>query len=177
MEIEIIKYIQSLHSPSFDGAMWFFTYLASFYAIILFFIIFFFFASKKYSFLFLISALFNVGLNYILKILINRPRPYEVSPDISNVTNSLGKSMPSGHMVTITTIIFFLIFFLFKKLKSKLVKTILVISSILIITLVAISRMYFGQHYVSDLVVGFVEALIICAVELKFEQKYNFIWH
>lgn len=175
MEIEIIKYIQSLYSPLFDGAMWFFTYLASFYAIILFFIIFFFFASKKYSFLFLISALFNVGLNYILKILINRPRPYEVSPDISNVTNSLGKSMPSGHMVTITTIISFLIFFLFKKLKSKLAKVILLISSILIITLVAISRMYFGQHYISDLVVGFVEAFIICAVELKFEQKYNFI--
>ena len=177
MEIQIIKYIQALKSPFFDGAMWFFTYLASFYAIILFFIIFFFFASKKYSFLFLISALTNVGINFILKLLINRPRPYEISGDVSNITNSLGKSMPSGHMVSITTILFFLIFFLFKRLKTKLSKTILVVSSAIIITLVAISRMYFGQHYISDLVVGFVEALILCSIELKFEQKYKFVWH
>lgn len=175
MEIQIIKYIQTLKSPFFDGAMWFFTYLASFYAIILFFIIFFFFASKKYSFLFLISALFNVGLNFILKILINRPRPYQISSDISNVTNSLGQSMPSGHMVTITTIFFFLIFFLFKRLKANTSKIILIILSAIIITLVAISRMYFGQHYISDLAVGFVEALILCSIELKFEQKYKFI--
>lgn len=175
MEIEIIKHLQSFQTPFFNGVMWFFTYFASFYAIILFFIIFYLFSSKKYSIFFLFSVLANVGFNYILKAIINRPRPYEVSNEISNVTNSLGKSFPSGHMVCATTIIVFLSYLLFKKTKSKILKALIILSDVIVLMLVGISRMYFGQHYLSDLVAGFALAIILSLVEFLIEKKCKFI--
>ena len=125
MEIEIIKFFQSAKSLFLDIVMYIFSSLASVFFVILFFIFLYIFVSKKYSLIFICCTLFNVGLNYLLKIIINRPRPYEISSEIINITNSLGKSLPSGHMVCATTIAIFLMWFLFSKFNSKTKKYLL----------------------------------------------------
>lgn len=167
MEIEIIKFFQSAKSPFLDVSMWVFSNLASVYFVIFMFVFLYLFMSKKYSIIFVCCTLFNVGLNYLLKIIINRPRPYEVSQQIVNVTNSLGKSLPSGHMVCATTIAVFLLWFLLSKQKSNLTKFFIVFGSVIYLLLVAISRMYFGQHYPTDLLAGLLLGLILTSVEIK----------
>ena len=166
MEIEIIKFFQSAKSPFLDVVMWLFSSLASVYFVIFLFLFLYFFMSKKLSIFFVCCTIFNVGLNYLVKIIINRPRPYEVSEEIVNVTNSLGKSFPSGHIVCATTIIVLFLWFFLSKQKSKIVKIFAVFGSVIYLTLVAISRMYFGQHYPTDLLAGLTLGLVLTVIEI-----------
>lgn len=173
MEIEIIKFFQSAKSPFLDIVMHIFSSLASVFFVILFFIFLYIFVSKKYSLIFICCTLFNVGLNYLLKIIINRPRPYEISSEIINITNSLGKSLPSGHMVCATTIAIFLIWFLFSKFNSKTKKIFAIFVIVIYLVMVAISRMYFGQHYPTDLLAGLAVGLILSCFEIWFVKHFR----
>lgn len=101
-EIEIIKYIQTFQNGFFDVFFWLFSFFASYLGIIIIFVFLYFFSNKKYATFFLIFTVINVVLNYVLKIIINRQRPYEVSEDIINMVKALGQSFPSGHMVCAT---------------------------------------------------------------------------
>ena len=177
-EIEIIKYLQQNQKFFFDFIFFIFSFFASYIGILLIFVFFYIFW-KKYSYLFLFTCLFNVGFNYILKILFSRPRPYEISDEIINVTNSLGKSFPSGHMVCATTIVFFLFLFVFNAKMKKSTKISLYFIFIVFLCFVALSRMYFGQHYLTDILAGVLLSLCLSiiiyyiykAIYLKFKKK------
>ena len=171
-EIEIIKYIQTFQNGFFDVFFWLFSFFASYLGIIIIFIFLYFFSNKKYATFFLIFTVINVVLNYVLKIIINRQRPYEVSEDIINMVKALGQSFPSGHMVCATSIVFFLFAYIYNKYKNT--KYIAISLSIFVFYLicVALSRMYFGQHFLTDIIAGMCVALILCFVEFKIFKKY-----
>lgn len=171
-EVEIIKFFQSSQTPFFDLFFWLFSFFASFVGAILLFVFFYFFSTKKFSLFYGICTSLNVGLNYILKIIINRPRPYEVDFDIINKAQALGRSFPSGHMMCFTTMVFFVLLFIFQKYKSKQVKIISLIFCTLLLVCVGISRMYFGQHYITDLVAGLCLAIIFCCIEWVVYKKF-----
>lgn len=90
-------------------------------------------------------------LNQILKRIIQRPRP-----EGFRLIEEKGYSFPSGHSMVSMAFYGLIIYFIYKYVKNKKVKTtICAILSILII-LIGISRIYLGVHYASDVIAGFL---------------------
>lgn len=178
MEIEIIKFFQSNSNALFDYIWTIISYLASFIGFLIVFIIIFIFFNKIYAIFF--AGTYSVGItfNYILKSLINRPRPYEISSAVNNLLEAVGKSMPSGHTVSIVIIVSFILFLIITKSKNKLFISLSVVVSLLLTVMVIISRMYLGQHFISDCMVGFIIGLVFAVLGiLLFTQRRNIYEH
>lgn len=90
-------------------------------------------------------------LNQILKHLVQRPRPTEY-----RLIDESGYSFPSGHSMVSAAVYGFLIYLIFKNIKNKYLKWILIILLTNLILLIGISRIYLGVHYTSDVLAGFL---------------------
>lgn len=167
MEERIIIGLQSISNVFLDVVFQGISYVASWLGAIFLFLVIIIFVNKKFGFVFGGGFLFTIGFNYLLKVIVNRPRPFEINEQIVNKLQTIGKSFPSGHMVSATFIVFTL-FYLFKKLNEcgkfklwnkKWFKIISIVFGVAFIVLTAISRMYLGQHYLSDIFVGIIVAV------------------
>ena len=102
--------------------------------------------------------------NLILKNLVDRDRPYEVLNDLKIlIERHPDSSFPSGHAANslASAIVFYK---LFEKKKSKV--------SILIAGLImALSRVYVGVHYLSDVLVGISVGIFSGVSVCKFAKK------
>lgn len=173
MEIQIVKGVQALDSVFLDVFSVLFSYLSSYFGFILIFLIFLLFINKKYSFNMLLIYLFSVGFNFVLKLIINRKRPYEVDLEVINKLSALGSSYPSGHALSATLLCFFVLFFIFKKFDKTSIKVLSIILSVLFIICVGFSRIYLGQHFLSDIVTGILLGLFCCSLSLLCYNKFN----
>ena len=183
MEVNIIIALQSISNKFFDVFFQGVSYLASWIGAIFLFAIIIIFINKKFGITFGLGLLASIGINYLLKTIINRPRPFEVNSQIVNKLQTIGKSFPSGHMLSCVFIvlsIWLLIKTLHKSGKLKLfdklyIKIIAYVVGILFIVLTAISRMYLGQHYLTDLIGGVVVAtlgfVLTFIVYKRFDKK------
>lgn len=101
--------------------------------------------------------------NEIAKNIFLRTRPIGI-----NLIEETGLSFPSGHSMVSLSFYGFIIFILFKKMKNKKLKNILnIILGILIIT-IGFSRIYLGVHYFTDIIGGFLLAIIYLNIYIKF---------
>ena len=109
----------------------------------------------------------SVGINSVLKLFIMRNRPFVVDSTIENLrpSTSTSYSFPSGHTQTAATAFFSLFYFIKKKW--------LLIVAIVITVLVAISRMYIGVHYLTDVLAGAALGIAISYGMSKYLSKYN----
>jgi undecaprenyl-diphosphatase len=96
---------------------------------------------------------FSGIVTYIAKISAARPRPTEALIKIPS-----SYSFPSGH--TLTSIVFYvLLFYLFAFNKDKTKRHIIMGIGLIFAFLIAISRIYLGVHYFSDVVGAFILAI------------------
>jgi undecaprenyl-diphosphatase len=98
----------------------------------------------------------TVGMNQIVKFIVRRPRP-----DHLRLIKQGGFSFPSGHSMVSIALYGFLIYFINKKIKNKILKIILTILLVIIIISIGLSRIYVGVHYPSDVLGGYLFALAI----------------
>lgn len=166
-EVDIITTLQSVAS---DGLTIFFqiisllgSYLGFIILLLLFFML-----NRKFSYVFGICFLSGVGLNYILKTIIARPRPFVDHPEILNLTDTLGKSMPSSHALCVVVLSIFLCYYIFKSTKKPLWRTLVIVGSVIMIGLTWTSRMYLGMHYLTDIFVGAIIGVVISALGIIF---------
>lgn len=156
MDKQIIMSIQAHSNKILDAFFSTVVYLSSTKALILYIIIAYFLVkNKKYIYRLIVVVATSAAVNIILKNIIKRPRPYVQYLDvIGRYTKSGGGySFPSGHSQMVSTLAFFIIF----NTKSKLIKFI----SLLVIVIVAFSRMYFGLHFITDVIAGAVIGFVI----------------
>jgi undecaprenyl-diphosphatase len=112
----------------------------------------------------------GVLLNQVLKFFFERPRPELWPVTLPRPTTF---SFPSGHATASLCYFGVLVWFGLKFLKQPALKvgwTILMIFSIL---MVGLSRIYFGVHYPTDVLAGYLSGGFWMAVLLSGESVYN----
>ena len=98
---------------------------------------------------------------YVLKNIIKTPRPFETYPYISNLILVNGFSFPSGH----ATLIFAALPLLFMTYPRQ--RWLFFIIALIL----ALSRIYLGVHYVSDILAGMFIGLLAASIVLLIRSK------
>lgn len=102
-------------------------------------------------------------LNRILKYIIARPRP-----QVLRLVQENGYSFPSGHSMVSMGFYGFLIYLIYIKIKNKKIKYPLIMLLSVLIFSIGISRIYLGAHYATDVIGGFIIAVIYLIIFVKY---------
>lgn len=122
-----------------------------------------FFLARKNKLSGLWASIIVVGvISFLIKIFVNRPRPYE-SQNVASLVNTAMSSFPSGHAMIVFSIVPFLVKN-FTKQKYYF---------ILLAVLVAFSRIYLNVHYLSDIIAGAFLGYLIGTIFSDLEDKYR----
>ncbi|MDY0295035.1 MAG: phosphatase PAP2 family protein [Acholeplasmataceae bacterium] len=163
MELDLIRLIQMMRNPFFDQLFYWITQLGDQIVFILVVAIIYWTIDKKFAhkftFAFMMSALVNTGLKYVFK----RVRPfYYQGITAEEKWLTTGYSFPSGHAQA-AGVLGYTTFYASKHTKYQWLKYV----AWFIVILVPFSRMYLGQHFLSDVVVGLILALGLTHITFK----------
>lgn len=125
---------------------------------------------KKMGLIIMINLLVSILLNIIFKGIIQRDRPLE-----DFLITESGYSFPSGHSMVSMAYYGLIIYFIYKKIKDKRVRNVLMILIGLLILAIGFSRIYLGVHFASDVIGGFLISIIylVCAIKLLNLKYYK----
>ncbi|KND50719.1 MAG: Phosphatase [Parcubacteria bacterium C7867-003] len=170
VDLFIQNYFTSTRTPTvteFFGILTSIFDLSPTFFLVLFFLVFIMYKAKglKYSILFLSTILSAIFIVYVLKNIFDTSRP------LGGVVYAYGGSFPSYH-ATIGAVFFVMLMYIFHgSFKSRLAM-IFNIFSVSFIILVALSRVYLGVHWLTDVVVGVVLGLAISHGAILVFRKY-----
>ncbi|MDR0425988.1 MAG: phosphatase PAP2 family protein [Clostridiales bacterium] len=160
-ELSLVKALQAIGNPFLDYLMFGLTYLGDELFFMAVALILYWCVDKRFGFkvmnVFIVSAAVVEGFKNIF----DRPRPYEEgAKSIFEPTD--GGSMPSGHTHTIAN--------LSTQTALRWRKRPLIILGAVLTAVVALTRLYLGQHYLTDVLVGAALGLgLAWGVSLLFE--------
>lgn len=159
--MEIIKFIQQFSNPILDLLMRIITQFGDVYFYLAIGIVFYWIIDKKFGFKLMVTFLFSMTINGLIKSIVKRPRPFQKDSSVllSEFDITDGYSFPSGHSQGIFSMGTLLI-------KERGSHKWLKYSLITLMVLVPISRVYLAQHYLSDILVGAVIGVIFSLVGL-----------
>lgn len=170
-EVDIILFLQSGINEQVATVFRIITLFGSWLGLA-FALIFLFFKRKSLSYALVLTFFVGGGLNRILKKIIQRPRPFDAFGAILNLDGGDGFSMPSGHACASVILATFIGYWAIKYGKTKATKILVPIICALYAILVCLSRLMLGQHYLTDLIAGSIEGVIVALFGII---VYNFI--
>jgi undecaprenyl-diphosphatase len=122
---------------------------------------------KKEALLVFIATISNVFAS-ILKFIFKQPRPLTAHDNFGFDIYGF----PSGHTMLYTALFGFIFYLAFKLVAIPLpIRLIAVAVSFYFITLIGISRVYLGQHYVWDVVGGYIFGLLYLIALIMFDKR------
>lgn len=115
------------------------------------------------------TVLTNQGLKHIIR---------RVRPEHLRLIKEKGFSYPSGHSMISIALYGLLVYIVYKNIKNKFIKTILICLLSILILGIGISRIYLGVHHPTDVLAGFAIAipiivLIVCRIDDHFRGNIN----
>lgn len=122
--------------------------------------------NKKYATLFGGAMLSQAIIVYVLKILFDVGRP------AGAVMEAFGKSFPSYH-ATAVTVFFVMLMYIFDSHLKTFGRILFNTFCVLMIFLVASSRIYLGVHWLSDVLAGVFLGILISYASVKIFKKLN----
>lgn len=161
MEINIIKAFQSIANSFLDVVFWMITKMGEEIFFLLVFSGIYLLYSKKFSFKFTLYYLTSVAVNAVIKLIIRRPRPYVTSSEVVDRLHASEYSFPSGHSQGYFLESTVISQELGKSNTKKWLKSVIISVLYVLGVLVMMSRLYWGQHYPSDTIVGAMLGLSI----------------
>ena len=112
-----------------------------------------------------------MGASTALKFLYQRPRP-----TIEWVISTIGYSFPSWHTAATMLVAAVLAIVLYQRCQSKFWRYFGQILVIALAILVAISRIYIGVHFPTDIIGGWLLALTLLLGLYPTYDRYRFTW-
>lgn len=165
IDFEIVEFFQSLSNNILDNFFKLITHLGDITFFIIVAAIIYWTIDKRFAYKFAITYIFGALANTLIKGIFKRPRPFEYQDTHPNIVSigpkTSGYSFPSGHSQASAT----LSYSLFKLNNNKYKWFNYVLLFVLII--VPISRVYLGQHFLSDVILGTIIGLLITMVSFK----------
>ncbi|MBI4210892.1 MAG: phosphatase PAP2 family protein [Candidatus Diapherotrites archaeon] len=119
---------------------------------------------EKKSFFIAANILFAAAVVGILKSVTGRPRPSPAEFMVIGAESDSNLSFPSGHTTTISAMLGYY---------WKTISRNIMVMWFAAIALVMLSRVYLGQHYIGDVVVGSMFGIVIGNVTGFLESKYS----
>lgn len=101
------------------------------------------------------GALLTVGLNQLIKHLVDRPRP-----EVTQLMNETGFSFPSGHSINSMFFYGLAIWLVWHYLPSSGLRTALMILLAIPMIFVGPTRVYLGVHYPTDVLAGWCLGIV-----------------
>ena len=158
-DLAVTQWFQLHTHPALTRAMWYFTQLHGNLGIAIMTAIFAFFLywrSHHFWVVALVSSVFGgMLLNALLKLIFQRPRPVLDHPLLTLTTHSF----PSGHTLNATVFYGLLAAFLIARQRSISCRLTAPLLAVLMISLVATSRVYLGVHFLSDVLASVAEGI------------------
>lgn len=150
MDLQIVEWIQSLRNPFFDAFFLFITEFGDETVFLVLAAILYWTFDKRFAYRFMLFFLYSAIVNGALKLITARSRPYVASPETVSLIGdgAGGTSLPSGHAQNST--IMGLILSEKNPLQLRFWSSFLT----LMVALVMLSRLYLGEHYLSDVLFG-----------------------
>ncbi len=105
----------------------------------------------------------------LLKYVYQRPRP-----TIEWLVNTTGYSYPSWHTASTLLIAGFLVIILQQRMKADALRLLSQIGLVLVAILVALSRIYIGVHFPTDIIGGWLLAVTILLAVFPYYDQYRF---
>ncbi|WP_237721536.1 phosphatase PAP2 family protein [Paenisporosarcina sp. TG20] len=178
----IINFFHKIESQNLKTIMKFFTSLGSIPSIlslsVIILLIFYIVFKIRSELLLFLGVIAGANLLfYTLKQMFARARP-----DLNQLIEVGGYSFPSGHSTNAVAFYGILSFILWRHVRTKSGRTIVVISSISTILMIGLSRIYLGVHYPSDVIGGFLVGGLWLTItiwlyqyykERKYEKRYS----
>ncbi len=146
-------------SAVFDASIWFILLVAGVSILI-------YFTHTAKSVLLFVGSLFMCLVSvYVLKILFNVDRPSDP------ILHAFGKSFPSYHAAIATTF-FGSLMYIFKKNLGVAGRALFYAFSVLVVLLVATSRVYLGVHWASDVLAGILVGIFVVHASVRAWKKW-----
>jgi membrane-associated phospholipid phosphatase len=165
MDLEIVKAIQSISNPPLD---WFFTGVTTIGGEIFFILlvaVIYWTLDKRFAHMFALTFMSSALANTLVKGVFQRPRPYTepgVRVPFESLNMTSGYSFPSGHSQG-AGVIGMPAF----KASRRGYRKQLIAAGVFVMVAVPLSRIYLGQHYLTDVLGGLVFGVAIAFVVFK----------
>lgn len=150
----VYNFIISFRNDYLTNFLKFITFFGGEYAIVLIAFAFLFVKNKKIFTLVFFDMILIVLLNYYLKIIFMRDRPFSLM-----IIDETGYSYPSGHSMIAVGFYGFILYLMWHMNISKSIKYMFSILMGLLIVLIGVSRIYLGVHFPSDVLGGYSVSL------------------
>jgi membrane-associated phospholipid phosphatase len=174
----VVNLMPHIRTPEDSSFFAFFTFAASYLGIIFFLVALAIVAlirrQRWLPVLFIAAYGLEVLCTQISKNAIRRPRPDETLRQLS----VSGFSFPSGHTLAATVIYGLLAYLLIRFVKMQLLRLFIALLAVTMIVFVAVSRVYFGVHYPTDVLGGILLGGIIVTgfvTVIEMNQRYRLV--
>lgn len=164
MELDFLLWLQSNHSAVLDAFFGVYTRLGDHGELWIFLSVILMISkrTRKVGVLAIAALLIEfISVEFMIKPLIMRPRPFQVHPMNLLIDAPRGSSFPSGHTASSFAVAGV---FYFNKIKGKEL-------ALLLATLMGVSRLYLFVHYPSDVIIGCLWGLTIAYILTHFYHK------
>ena len=107
----------------------------------------------------------STAVNAMLKIVFHTPRPYWVNSEVRALVSEPSFGMPSAHAQASLAFLGYI--------SAWFKRTEIWIISVFLVILVGIARIYLGAHFLTDVLTGWIAALIILLVFIRYETSFT----
>ena len=158
-DVAVLRYIEAHQTPFLDGAAIEITFLGTGLIVLMLVCVsgmFLWLTKHKHSALLLmVATVGGILLNGLLKMGFDRPRPQVFAWGQHTVSSSF----PSGHAMSAATVYMTIAYLAARLQRRRLSRVLTLVAALVIITLIAVSRLYLGVHYPTDVAAGVLMGL------------------